>query len=381
MSTTASRSAAAPARPARTSGYQQAWHFSDPVLTVVFSVFALALLLSLLTTGSLSEHLGRRPVIAASLAVLAVAMLIQLLAHGVPELLIARVLQGLATGTVTSALSALLLDLDDSRRPGRAALANAVAPVIGMAAGVLIAALTAAYVPDPTRTIPLLFLALFALQAAATAVVIPETAHPHRGALAAMRPRLAVPPTARHALAISAPPVVAVWALGGLYSSLGPRLPSLIAPHSGALTGNLVFLAFTTSAACTVAACHGRPARTVMLWACSLLIAGVALTTPILQLPSLAGVFAGTCLAGAGFGAIMQGALSLLLSGADAGERAGIVATYYTIGYFSLSVPTIGAGFLAAHSGLLTTTRVYGLFVIALAALALIGLTRRAGHS
>ena len=46
--------------------YQQLWGFSAATLTLVFAVYVGALLLSLLTVGVLSDHVGRRPVIAAT---------------------------------------------------------------------------------------------------------------------------------------------------------------------------------------------------------------------------------------------------------------------------------------------------------------------------
>ena len=38
--------------------YQNAWGFSSTTLTVVFAVYALALLAALLTVGGLSDHVG-----------------------------------------------------------------------------------------------------------------------------------------------------------------------------------------------------------------------------------------------------------------------------------------------------------------------------------
>jgi MFS family permease len=44
---------------------QHDWGFSPSLLTVAFAVYAIALLASLLVAGSLSDHVGRRPVILA----------------------------------------------------------------------------------------------------------------------------------------------------------------------------------------------------------------------------------------------------------------------------------------------------------------------------
>ena len=54
--------------------YQQQWSFSATLLTVVFATYALALLLALLVAGRLSDHIGRRPVIALALLLQIIAM-------------------------------------------------------------------------------------------------------------------------------------------------------------------------------------------------------------------------------------------------------------------------------------------------------------------
>ena len=47
--------------------YQLRWHFSTPVLTLVYATYALGVLGSLLMVGGLSDQVGRRPVLAWSL--------------------------------------------------------------------------------------------------------------------------------------------------------------------------------------------------------------------------------------------------------------------------------------------------------------------------
>src|SRR3954453_15962793 len=54
--------------------YQEEFGFSSGVLTTVFGIYAFALLASLLVVGGLSDHVGRRPVVAAAFALEAVAM-------------------------------------------------------------------------------------------------------------------------------------------------------------------------------------------------------------------------------------------------------------------------------------------------------------------
>jgi MFS family permease len=116
--------------------YQEQFGFSSGLLTLVFGIYAFALLATLLVVGGLSDHVGRRPVLAAGLALQAVAMLLFLTADGVGMLLLARVVQGVSTGALTGAFGAALLDLQRPQRPV-GALVNATAPGIGLGLGAL----------------------------------------------------------------------------------------------------------------------------------------------------------------------------------------------------------------------------------------------------
>ncbi|MFJ4316518.1 MFS transporter [Streptomyces lavendulae] len=364
--------------------YQAAWHFSAMTLTVVFSAYVLALLVALLTAGTLSDHLGRRPVLAGALLAEAVAMAVSAAAQGVPELIAGRILQGLATGVATSAAGAALLDFEAPDRPGRAAVANGIMPVAGMALGVLASTALVQYAPAPTRTVYLLLLVLFIAQAAAVRLT-PETARTESGTwrpvrllrfLQLLRPTITVAPASRPGLALAAPGIVAAWALGGFYSSLGPSLARLIAPHAAHATGGLVFFTLTAAAGLAGRAARALPARTVSLAGAALLIPGALLTLAAPHLHSLLALFAGTALAGAGFGGVTQGALRLLLRPAAPGERAGTLATYYALSYLAMSIPVVLAGLLTNLYGLQTSVALYGATVVALTLTGLI----RAAH-
>ncbi|MEU9047967.1 MULTISPECIES: MFS transporter [unclassified Kitasatospora] len=356
--------------------YQTAFHFSAMTLTVVFSAYALALLAALLTTGTLSDHLGRRPVLAGALLAEGAAMAGFATAQGVPALIAARILQGLATGVATSAAGAALLDFEDRDRPGRATAANGIAPVAGMAVGVLAATALVQFAPAPTRTVYLLLLLLFTAQAAAV-LLTTETAHPHSGAWRSLRPGTAVAPASRPAMRLLAPGVVAAWALGGFYSSLGPSLARLIAPHASRATGGLVFLTMTAAAGLAGHAARALPARTVSLAGSALLIPGALLTLSSPQLHSLPALFAGTALAGAGFGAVTQCALRLLLPPAAPDQRAGTLAAYYVLSYLAMSIPAVLAGLLTNLYGLQTAVSLYAATVVLLTLVGLVRAVRR----
>lgn len=200
--------------------YQEEWRFPATTLTAVFAVYAVALLASLLTVGSVSDFVGRRPVLVAALVVQTAGMVLFLLADGVAGLMLARVVQGLATGAALGTISAALIDLEPPRQPGRGSLLNSVSPPVGLTFGAIGSGLLVQYAPAPT-TLVFVVLAVGFLALAAAVVFLPETVARRPGAVASLRPRIAVPPEGRRAFWRTTPALVATWSLGGLYLSLG----------------------------------------------------------------------------------------------------------------------------------------------------------------
>lgn len=139
--------------------YAARWHFGPATITVIFAVYAIALLAVLLTAGSLSDSIGRRPVILTALLVQSASMLLFVLASGVIWLYAARTLQGAAIGLATAAVAAALIDLQPATRPGLGPLVNAITPTVGLAAGALAAGGLVQYGPAPLRLVYALLLA------------------------------------------------------------------------------------------------------------------------------------------------------------------------------------------------------------------------------
>src|SRR5689334_25429752 len=97
--------------------YRERWGFSVTTLTLVFAVYVAGLVGALLTVGSLSDHLGRRPVLVASLLLAAAGSAMLWAAGGVFWLVLARLIPGIASGSATRALAAALLELCAAGRP------------------------------------------------------------------------------------------------------------------------------------------------------------------------------------------------------------------------------------------------------------------------
>lgn len=357
--------------------YQQAWGFSSALLTVIFAVYALSLLATLLMFGSLSDYLGRRPVIFIGLLLEIVSMLLFIAATDISWLIVARVLQGVATGIATSALGAAMLDSDAQQGP----LLNSITPMFGMALGALGTSALVEYAPLPMGLAYGLLLAAFVGQAVYL-LRVAETVTPQPGVLKTLRPRLAVPAQARGTLLLVLPADIAAWALGGFFLSLAPSLLTVATGSTSVLNGGFAVAALTISGAISIHNLRLRAPRLALLVGCSFLAIGVSVILAAVNLGWLWLFFTGAVVAGIGFGASFLGALRLLLPLAHAHERGALMAAFLALSYLAFCIPALLAGVSIKTAGLVTTTNVYGGVVVLLAVSALAGLLiQRAGRA
>lgn len=352
--------------------YQQRWGFSPITTTIVFGVYALAVLASLLTLGRLSDYVGRRPVLLAALAVQVAALVVFATAGGVGELLIARVIQGLATGAALGAIGAALLDVDKER----GAFANALSPGLGTGTGALLSALFVRYLPAPTHLVYLALIGIIAIQAVGV-WLLRETVTRTRVPAAALTPEVKLPRSVRGLVLAASPVLFAVWALAGLYAALGPAIVHALTGSSSVVLGAASLTLLTVTAVGSTYLLRHAPARTVMLTGIAALVVGVAITLVALGTGSAALFFAGTAVSGIGFGSGFQGGIRTVIPAAAPHERAGVLSLLFTVSYLGLGVPAVAAGFLAVHgAGLTGAARDYGAALIVLAALAFAALSR-----
>src|SRR5580704_5583321 len=256
--------------------YQLQFGFSAATLTAVFAVYVLVLLVTLLFFGTVSDYLGRLPVILTALVFSVAGCAVFLAAHGVGALYLARSLQGIATGLASGPTGAALIELQP---PGsqRAPLVTSNFSTLGLALGALITSALVQYAPAPTH---LIWWALLAVLAAGTVAVLamaePGVRRP--GVLASLRPRVAVPRPARGTFAAAVPCMVAGWALGGLYLSLGPSLAAQATGSPNLLWGGLVIFLLCGTGAAAALALRTIDPRATMLAGCLFLLAGMAVT-------------------------------------------------------------------------------------------------------
>jgi predicted MFS family arabinose efflux permease len=360
--------------------YEQKWGFPAAMLNVAFAVYAVGFLLAALTLGSLSDHLGRRPVLIAALVVQVASNVLFLVATDVSWVIAGRVVQGIAGGAATSAFTAVLVELASDDRKRLATALGSVSLSGGLALGSLLAGL-AIQLTVAANTIVFVVLTALTVLGGIAVLASAETVTRNAGAVRSMIPRVSVPGPARAEFLAAAPVVAAVWMLAGLSGGLAPNMVRSVFHHDSPFVGGFAgFLAPAVATVISLAFVNVRPRRAVVIGIRASLVGAGAIIGGVLAgiLPLM---LAGQAIAGVGFGAAFTAALQLLIPLVRAHERAGLVAAIYVVSYVAFGLPIVIEGQLAEPLGEVPAVVSYSALTIVLALVSLIAqrrLTRRA---
>jgi MFS family permease len=329
--------------------YQRQWHFSSGVLTLIFAVYAVAVLATLLLAGRASDQAGRKPVMAAAIGFAAASTVVFILASSPGWLYPARVLSGVSAGLVTGAATAALTETIRESSSRRASLVATAATTGGAALGPLMAGLFAQYLPQPTVLVFEVFLGLLAAAALAL-VFVPETVT-RRERLSLRFTGLAIPAEGRAEFIAAGVAVFAAYALNGLFASLAPGFTTAMLHHADYAVAGGVTCLFFAAGAVTGLSLGRLNSRPVLLAGLGLLLPGLALVVAGMSAASLVLFAIGAVVAGSAFGALVIGSLSVANRLASAETRAQVISTYFVFAYAGLSIPVVGVGVASDYVG------------------------------
>jgi MFS family permease len=329
--------------------YERQMGFGPLGVTVVFAAYVLGTLFALLTLGDLSDHIGRRKVLALAVVCAAVSTFLFLAASGIWLLIVARVVSGTAAGVVTGTATAALAELQPRGDHRAAAVVASGSNMTGLGLGPLAAGLFAEYVAMPTHSVFWAYLGVCVLALAAI-LVIPETVrNPDRAV--SFRPRLAAPPEVRTPLIGAGLGVFAAFTVLGLFSSLVPTfLHGILGVHNFALIGGASFLIFVT-AAVSQAVSARMPSRRSLTAGLPLLLVCLAALESALFAKALWLFLVGTLAGGVAVGFIFRGGLSELNRLAQPQHRAAVVSTFFVAAYLGLGLPAVLTGLISLPIG------------------------------
>ncbi|MFE1260883.1 MFS transporter [Streptomyces albogriseolus] len=331
--------------------YQEKFGFSELTVTVVYAVYAFAVIAALLLAGNASDAVGRRPVLLWGLACAAGSAVCFLLAAGIAWLYAGRLLSGLSAGLFTGAATAYVME---SAPPGRASRATFVATAVnmgGLGCGPLLAGVLAEYAPWPLHLPYAVHLTLVACSVAVL-LGLPETVRDLRP-LRTVRPQR--PGVPAHVRAVFGPAATAAFvgfALFGVFTSVSPAfLAQYLGVTDHAVSGAVVATAFFASIAGQTAVGRVGVRRSLPL-GCAGLLAGLALLAGALHRDSLALVVPSALVGGMGQGLAFRGALTAVGRASPPDRRAAVISSLFVVAYAGISVPVIGVGLLTEPLGL-----------------------------
>ncbi|KJQ54343.1 Major Facilitator Superfamily protein [Microbacterium sp. SA39] len=298
-------------------------------------------------------------------------------ADAVGVLFLARILQGFASGLLISALSAAVLDLAPGGRARTAALWNALSPGIGLATGALLSGVILDLADAPLLDV-FAPLTISYIVLAALFLLTPETAPRTPGAWASLSFRLSIPAVIRADFWRAAPAVVAGWATGGLFLSLGANIVHNELGGTAHFWQGLAVAMLAGVGAITAFVMRNRSPRASVIFGTSSLAVGTALSLVALSVGSLPFYIAATAVTGMGFGTAFSGVVASLAPRIPTTQRADTFAVIYLLAYLAFGVPAVIAGALVGLVGLGAVCVGYGIVVIVLAVVALVSRVRRA---
>ncbi|MFL6154547.1 MAG: MFS transporter [Marmoricola sp.] len=331
--------------------YAKQWHLAPLTTTLVFAVYAVAALGSVLVAGKASDRLGRKPILVAAVLAMVLGLVVFMTAHGVVALFVARALHGAAVGATVVVGSAALLDLrpHDGARTGHL---TGIMFNVGIAVTILSASLLAQFGPDPLVT-PYAVIGLVVLVLLLNLLMMGET-HQNRSTAPIRLARPSVPAAIKHDFRFAVLGVMASWSVLGVYLSLFPSFAGISTGIHSLVFGGAVVAAMAGSAAVSQAFGGRLVPRTAAIAGDFGTAAALVLSLLAIDSHHAALVAVSAVLMGLAFGLAFGGSLRHLGSVVPADHRGEVMSAYYVLAYGAMAVPTIAAGWAATQWGLAT---------------------------
>jgi len=332
--------------------YQDRLAFGDTVVTLFLGCYVLTLVPSMLSLGQLSDRVGRKRVLLGGIAVLAVAQLVLITEPPLWGLLVARGVQGLATGAFFGTCTAFLVDAAPPGRRSFTATLGSISIRLGLGLGPGIGGVLAQYAIHPLQTPFEVHLVALAV-ATALVLSLPETV-PAGQSRRPLTLRLGVPAAERAVFwRVLVPSGMLFSLFDGVALSLVPVfVVRKLEIDNYALVGAAGFLVLVAGAVSQVLLPRLDPRRAISwgLTIAAVASLGIAAGSPTDSIPL---VLASVAATGAACGLVFKGGVDLITLIAPVADRGKLISSYYVACYLGgFSLPLILIGVLSDLIGL-----------------------------
>ncbi len=326
--------------------YKQELGFGDTVVTLFLVCYVIALVPSMLTMGQLSDRIGRKRVLVIAIVVLSIAQIVLIATPPLWGILLARALQGAATGAFFGTCTAFLVEQTRPERRHAIAVFSSVSVRGGLALGPGLGGVFAQYLPRPLE---LPFWVHLVGLAAALGILrtLPETVVP-----TPKRPltlALSVPPAERAVFwRVLVPSGMLFSLFDGVCLSIIPVFEVQdLGVDNYALVGAAGFLVLMSGAVSQVIF-RSLPPTPAISWGLALAcvsFVGVVIGAPLRSAPL---VLVAVTFTGAACGLVFKGGIDLATRIAPPADRGKLISSYYVACYLGgFSIPLLVVGILA----------------------------------
>lgn len=316
-------------------------------------------ILALVCLGRLVNHLGRKPVSLATLAIMALGCLVLIHVTGLGALALGRFIMGVAAGLASSSLTTYIVDAAPPRPSWLASVASSQSSQVGLTLGSLVSGAIVQTVAGARTVSYVVMIALLALCALAL-LTAPETGRRAPGGLASLRPRVGVPVHVRPRLPAAGTAFVVTWAVGGFYQSFIPSITAEQLGSTSAVVIALVFSAYMLPGAFGAPLAGLLPAERAQRIGIAVWLVGLWAVLASLVAGSVVAFIGFTVLAGAGQGVAVAASMRSLLHGVTLMDRAPVMSATYLISYGGAMTASLVAGQLSKVLDIVPIAMGYG---------------------
>lgn len=354
--------------------YSREFGLTTLQVTEVYAIYALGVIAALVLFNSLSNTIGRRPLLLIGLICSAASNAVFLCADSIGYLFAARLLTGLAAGTFMGTATVAAVEVAPRRLAQHAAVWATAANIFGLGIGPVIGGLGTQFLDAPEHQLFLCHLAAVVV----LVVLLLTTREPlSRDDRVPFRWTAPKPPSADR-LTYAGLTLIGVSGMAtlGMLAGLTPHFLGTFYPHSSGLASGLI-----------VGGGFGGSALAQLAFRRLTITRGLAAGAAVMSaglLLLIAAIFFGsgvlyTCAAvctGLGQGLAIGRSIQEISARTALAERVSAVNLYYVALYTGAAVPVIALAFLEKAYGLSTAGFSFCVFALAFCALGIVQLNR-----
>ncbi|MCO7175751.1 acetolactate synthase small subunit [Sporolactobacillus kofuensis] len=339
--------------------YRTQWHLTAGSVTLLFAIYALVVIPTIIISGQLSDQLGRKKLLIPGVFFTVFGSLLFAFSTNFTMLLLSRIFQGISVGMLNGVAVAALTELDPKQNRIKAAFVGSMAVTIGNALGPVLSGLLGEYAPFPMKLayIVHMFLAIPGF----IGLFYMREQIKRSGMIKLHRP--AVPYTIMKRFYLSGMTSFIAWSIMSLMLSIIPSYADeLVGSANLAVAGVIVALVLSVSTISQIVL-KRLPLQQLSIVGFIVMIAGLVALVAVLETKSLIFLFLTTVLIGFGHGPAFAGSLALTNHISPNESRGDIIASFYLLTYLGVSLPILGLGFVAQWIGLTGAIILYTLLM------------------